>query len=108
MKYVSLALVLLSTSVVAVEPHGKFISGTLGFGRYQSDWGDPEITTPNMLGNVSAKIGYTFDNNVDLYAEVEHWSSMQGFPHVFNSPDEDGNGFNAIWLKVEKRFYFTR
>ena len=33
---------------------------------------------------------------------------LQGFPNVFDSPDEDGHGFNAIWLRVEKRFYLRK
>ena len=92
----------------AYGAEGAFFAGELGVGSYNRGYGEPEITTPNALGNVGFKLGYTFDNDVDLFFHVEHWSSLQGFPAVFDSPDEDGRGFNAIWLKVEKRYYFNR
>lgn len=82
-----------------------YVYGTLGLGAYAKGLGRPEITTPNMLGAVEGGVGAAFDNDVSLTLGIEHWSSLQGFPAVFNSKDEDGRGFNAIWLKVEKRIY---
>ena len=82
-----------------------FLYGGLGIGAYDRGAGNPEIDTPNALGAVNLGLGYQFANDVDLKFGFEHWSSLQGFPAVFDSKDEDGRGFNAIWLKVEKRFY---
>ena len=42
---------------------GWFFAGELGLGAYHESAGDPEITTPNGLGNVGLKWGYSFDNN---------------------------------------------
>jgi len=94
------------TIVIAEERgEGWFLGGELGVGAYARDLGDPEITTPNGLGNISFEMGYMWRNDVSLRFHAEHWSSLQGFPDVFNSPEEDGQGFNAVWLKVGKRFW---
>ena len=85
-----------------------FLYGALGVGAYSEGLGRPEITTPQWLGDIEVGVGVEYDNDVSLTFGVEHWSSLQGFPNVFNSPDEDGHGFNAIWLKVEKRFYLSK
>ena len=98
----ALLLLLISTSVNSSD---TFLYGGLGIGVYNKDWGSPEITTPQTLGAVNLGMGYEFEDDLDVRLGFEHWSSLQGFPNVFNSPDEDGHGFNAIWLKVEKRFY---
>ena len=93
------------TTKVCSEDKGMFFAGELGIGGYFTGLGRPEITTPNAIGSVAAKWGYGFEDNFDAYLEVEHWSSVQEFPNVFSNDREHGYGFNAIWLKVEKRFY---
>jgi len=100
-----LLLLLISTSVNSSD---TFLYGNLGIGAYAKGLGRPEITTPQTLGAINLGMGYEFENDVDVRLGFEHWSSLQGFPNVFDSPDEDGHGFNALWLKVEKRFYLSK
>lgn len=96
---------MLLCSTIYADDNPVYIYGNLGIGAYSRDMGNPEITTPNMLGDIELGIGVEYSNNVDLKFGIEHWSSLQGFPNIFNSPDEDGRGFNAIWIKVEKKLY---
>ena len=103
MKLIIVTILLLCSSSIIAED--VFLYGSLGIGAYSKGLGRPEIETPNALGAIQLGIGKEFANNVDLRFGIEHWSSLQGFPNVFNSEDEDGHGFNAIWLKVEKKFY---
>ena len=101
----ALLLLLVSMNVNSAD---TFLFGGMGVGLYNKSMGDPEITTPQTLGNVNFGVGWEFEDDVDLRFELEHWSSMKGFPDVFHSEGEDGNGFNAIWFKVEKRFYQSK
>ena len=100
--FIGIVLMVVLNDKVFAEP---FLYGGLGIGAYDRGAGNPEIDTPNALGAVNLGLGYKFANDVDLKFGFEHWSSLQGFPAVFDSKDEDGRGFNAIWLKVEKRIY---
>ena len=95
-------LIFLLISPVSAD---QFIFGTIGAGYYSRSMGDPEIRTPNGLGSIELGFGHQFDNNVEVTISAEHWSSLQGFPNVFSSPDEDGEGFNAVWIKASKRIY---
>lgn len=54
----------------------------------------PDYTTPNPLGVVALR--HTAGPWV---VELSHTSSLQGFPRVFDSPDEDGYGINALSLR---------
>lgn len=94
----------------APSAHGgePFVVGQLGIGAYSTQLGRPEIDTVNPLGLVAVGGGYEFSNGVAVMGIFEHWSSLETYPgslNVFNSPHEEGRGFNAFWLKAEKRWY---
>ena len=85
-----------------------FLYRQLGAGVYDRDSASPDITTPNPLGYIGAGIGYDFNKSLTMRGGYEHFSSLQGFPEVWNSPDEDGYGFNGFVIKIEKRFYWSQ
>ena len=104
-KFIAIALVI----SIPVQAADTFIYGGLGLGAYFTGMGRPEITTPNMLGDITFGVGMEFEDDVDVRFGYEHWSSLEGFPDVFSvSEGEKGYGFNGVWLKVEKRFYLNR
>ncbi len=104
-RYIAALFGLIVATSVLPEERGMFFAGEIGIGGYFTGVGRPEITTPNGIGSVAAKWGYGFNDNLDVYVEAEHWSSLQEFPNVFSNDREHGYGFNAIWVKAEKRFY---
>ena len=101
-----IAIIVFAPAYSAEGGNGAYLFGGVGIGRYSQDMGAPEITTPNPIGQVTAGLGYSFPHNFDGRLQFEHWSSLEGFPRFWDSPNEHGDGFNALWLKLEKRLYF--
>lgn len=70
----------------------------IGAGLHSESLDGPEYTTKNPLGIVAVK--YNIDSWV---VGLEHASSLQGFPDVFNSKDEHGYGANTLSVRYRWR-----
>lgn len=70
------------------------LSFALGLGVHAERLSAPDYTTPNPLG--IAELRYT---DGPLEYSLEHSSSLQGFPKVFSSPDENGYGINRATVR---------
>lgn len=76
----------------ACEPHGFALE--FGIGAHDPAIDGPEYTTPNALGIIEARY-----HSGPLVFAFTHTSSLQGFPAVFDSPDEQGYGANVLSVR---------
>lgn len=65
-----------------------------GIGAHVPGWSAPDYTTPNPLGIVELR-----REAGPWVFTLSHTSSLQGFPAVFDSPDEDGYGINQASMR---------
>ena len=66
----------------------------VGIGVHAKSWDAPDYTTPNPLGMVELSYKYGRARWV-----LSHTSSLQGFPAVWDSPDEYGYGANVASMR---------
>ena len=66
----------------------------IGLGVHDPAIDGPEYTTTNPLGIVA--VGW---ESSKWKIQLEHTSSLEGFPRVFDSPSEDGYGSNVLSVR---------
>lgn len=92
----------------SVHAGDVFVYGHLGVGVHDTAFDGPEVTTTNPLGIAGFGVGMDLSETVEVKAGYEHFSSLRGFPDAFNSPGEDGYGFNGLVIKIEARRYILQ
>lgn len=103
MNYKAIAIAVLFSG--PAQAGGVFVYGHLGVGVHDPAFDGPEVTTSNPLGAAGFGVGMDLSETVEIKAGYEHFSSLRGFPDVFDSPGEDGYGFNGLVIKIEARRY---
>lgn len=76
----------------ACEPHG--LAFEAGIGVHDPGFDGPEYTTRNPLGILEAR----YHAGPFVWA-FTHTSSLEGFPAVFDSPNEHGYGSNVLSVR---------
>lgn len=83
----------LSAQVIGCESAGFSVHA--GIGAHAKGLSAPDYVTPNPIGLIEAR--YTRGR---YEWSLSHRSSLQGFPAVFDSPDEGGYGVNMVEFRV--------